>query len=107
MFYTPHILQRKVAVTEQTNDDLGMPIFGTSEWITLCACRCDDSGVNGIISDNGQMYRYSYHVVYESDTDVKAGDDIQCIDEVGNVRGAGKVIKDSKCNCLGYKEVYI
>lgn len=107
MIYAPHTLQVKVE-NKPTEDEFGNPIFPDDPftWKTIGPCRCDDNGQMKQISVNGTMFDFSYHVVYESER-ITPGADVQVLDELGEVRGSGKVSKSAKCNFLPYSELWV
>lgn len=108
MYYAPHILQKQV-VAESQNDEFGrpLPIEETTQWVTICKCRCDDSTTTEIIDDNGKVYIPKYHIVCDGNSpDIKAGDYIRCMN--GDViRGEGKVMNPKKLNLLPYAEFWV
>lgn len=105
MMYTPHTLQKKVTSDEST-DEYGHPIAGVDTWVTVCQCRCDDNTTKEFKSENGTIYRPSYHIVSEPNQ-LKANDDIRCINADGYVRGEGKVYIVRNTNFLNYSELWV
>lgn len=107
MMYMPHILQIKVVVP-MSRDEFGRPITGTGSesWQDVCGCRCDDNSTKEFTSDNGAVYRPSYHVVCEKETSIKAGDIIRCV-EGDNVRGEGEVYMVKRTNYLNYSDIWV
>ena len=78
MYYAPHILQVKRAVSLE-NDELGRPIPSqdASSWVDVCRCRCDDNTTKEFRSENG------------------------------SVRGEGKAFITKSLNYLGYSEIWM
>ena len=105
MIFAPHILQVK-SVTSGT-DENGDPISGTSAWTTIGKCRCDDNTTKEFKTVNGDVYRPSYHIVYEDGIMLKAGDEIQCLNSDGTVRGSGKIYLPKMTNYFSYKELWV
>lgn len=107
MYFAPHILQRKT-VTPPNRDEFGRVIAPDSseEWITVCACRCDDNTTKEFKSENGEVFRPQYHVVCAGNQDIKAGEYVRCI--VGDeVRGEGEVSVFKKTNYYKYTELWM
>lgn len=107
MFYAPHILFVN-PYSEPAHDEDGNPVemSVTDTWIKLGSCRCDDNDTSNKVSVNGQMYDYSYFLVSEI-VNVKAGDEVKALDEEGNIRGIGKVIKVTVNNYLNYMKIWM
>lgn len=107
MIFAPHILQRKVPVPMQ-EDEFGrlMPGTGEEKWEDVCLCRCDDNSTKEFTSENGAVYRPSFHIVCERRAPVKAGDEIRC--KIGeDLRGQGKVFMVKSTNFFGYSEIWV
>ena len=107
MIYAPHILQRKVA-TPLENDEFGRPVpdSGIEEWKDVCECRCDDNTTNDFTSSNGSTYRPKFHVVCGLHIDIKAGDEVRCVDGE-SVRAQGKAYMVKVNNFFNYSEIWI
>ena len=105
MMYAPHTLQKKV-ISEDTTDEYGHPVVGESTWVTVCQCRCDDNTTKEFKSENGTVYRPSYHIVSERNS-IKADDEIRCLNSDGSVRGEGKVYVAKSNNYLNYSELWV
>lgn len=107
MIFTPHILQRKI-VAHPITDEFGRVIDSDSstDWETVCNCRCDDNTTTEFRSDNGDVYRPQYHVVCSGKHDLKAGEYVQCI-EGDSVRGEGEIVRVLKTNYFNFTEVYL
>ena len=107
MIYYPHTLQ-VLTEYESGTDDNGNPIESKdSEWVTVCNCRCDDNTTKEFKNTNGDVYRPSYHIVYENAELVKAGTEIRCLNADGSVRGSGKVYLPKMTNFFNYRELWI
>lgn len=105
--YSPHTLQI-LTDYESGTDDNGNPIVSEDpKWVDVCKCRCDDNSTKEFKNTNGDVYRPSYHIVYENAELIKAGSDIRCLDSDGSVRGEGKVYLPKKSNFLKYRELWI
>lgn len=106
MNYAPHILQVKV-ITKPQEDEFGRPIpsTGGEDWETIGECRCDDNDTTKQVSVNGQVYDYSYFVVYEGEK-IEAGAVVRALDGE-EVRGEGTVLKSAKCNFLTYTKLWM
>lgn len=107
MIFATHTLQvKKEAPIER--DEYGRPIPGTGgeSWVSLCSCRCDDNTTKEFRSENGQVYRPSYHVVCNGSADIKAGDEVRCMSG-DDVRGGGKVYTVKKTNYFNYTEFWV
>lgn len=105
MSYFPHILQVKTTTSQK--NEFGKAISSTEIWTTVCRCRCDDNSTKEFHTDNGGVFRPSYHVVCQGQLAVKAGTKVQCIDEDGTVRGSGDVYESKNLNFLNYSELWM
>lgn len=106
MIFQPHTLH-VFHESKPTFDDEGHLIFTKdSGWIQLCKCRCDDNNTTKQISVNGQLYNYSYHIVYQG-AKLESGTKVKCLDKDGAVRGEGEIVKCNKTNCLNYTEIWV
>ncbi len=106
MIFAPHVLRVKIK-TEPEFDGNGNPVITEKEeWETIGECRCDDNGQAKQISVNGSMIDFNYHVVYEG-RDVLPGEEIEVIDDDGNKRGEGTVVKIARCNYFNYSEIWV
>lgn len=106
MYYAPHILQLKKEVPAQYDEDGNPLTTESSEWETVGTCRCDDNGTSRQISMNGQMYDYSYHIVFD-EGNIDAGDYVRALDESGSVRGEGEVLRVSVSNYFNYRQLWV
>lgn len=106
MLYAPHTLYKK-QTSEIKLDKLGKPVAPKrEEWVKIGVCRCDDDTTQELRSDNGQVYWSRYHVVYDKSDAVVEGDEIQCTNADGSVRGSGIVGRVKSTNYLGYSELW-
>lgn len=105
MIYAPHTLYKKLVGAIQT-DNLGKPVAPKEEWVVIGSCRCDDDTTQELISENGQVYKSRYHVVYDHSNEVVEGDEIRCTNGDGSVRGNGVVGRVQSTNYLGYSELW-
>lgn len=105
MLYSPHILYKKVMGQIQTNS-LGKPVAPSEEWVKVGMCRCDDDTTQELVSENGQLYKSRYHVVYDLSDKIVEGDEIKCINADGSVRGEGTVGRVKSTNYLRYSELW-
>ena len=106
MMYSPHTLQTK-SQSENLVDDNGNPIESEVVWTDVCKCRCDDNTTKEFKNTNGDVYRPSYHVVYENAPLVNAGIEIRCLNPDGSVRGEGKVYLPKMTNYFNYRELWV
>lgn len=109
MYFTPHILQVK-KVSEAKRDEYGRVIKNNAEeWVTICSCRCSDNTTREFRTDNGSVYRPSYHVVCNGDiSTISIGDYARCI-QGNSVRGEGVVrpIRRIEHKLLNYSELWL
>lgn len=108
MYYAPHILQKRTALTSSV-DMYGRPVRGPEpeEWITVCRCRCDHNSVTELTDENGKRFKPECHVVCEGcRPDIAAGDKVRILDGE-RVFGEGKVLRPKKLNYLPYAEFWI
>ena len=109
MMYAPHLLYVR-RDPKPVKDSLGRSIrpAGDPVWELMGACRCDDSGKTEVRSDNGELFRPSYHIVCEGDVSVEAGDVVRVMWADGLRRRAEGVVRNvTGCNFLSYKSVYL
>lgn len=106
MLYAPHTLYRKAEKSVKL-DKYGKPVpSAEGEWVEVGVCRCDDDTTQELTSENGQAYKSRYHVVYDKNKSIAAGDEIRCVDADGSIRGEGKVGMVKSTNYLGYSELW-
>ena len=105
MIYSPHTLYKK-KVGSISLDSLGKPVAPSEEWVKVGVCRCDDDTTQELVSENGQVYRSRYHVVYDQNSDVVEGDEIKCVNADGSTRGEGIVGRVQRTNYLRYSELW-
>lgn len=105
MMFAPHILQVKIVPSPAFDADMN-PIPGQAEWKEIGPCRCDDNGATKQISVNGVVRDYNYHIVYEGDR-IEAGTKVRVIEESGDIRAEGEVIKPKRCNYFSYSEIWL
>lgn len=105
MLYSPHTLYKK-QVGEIQTDAHGKPIAPTEGWVLIGSCRCDDDTTQELVSENGQVYKSRYHVVYDLDSRVTEGDEIKCLNADGSIRGQGIVGRVQNTNYLRYSELW-
>lgn len=106
MMYSPHTLYKK-CWSEIHVDKFGKPLPNTFEWVRIGRCRCDDDTTQELVSDNGQVYRSRYHVVYDRSRAIVAGDEVKCVDDAGDIRGMGVVGRVKSTNYLSYSELWM
>lgn len=105
MIYYPHTLQLKSSTTSR--DERGKPIKTPDSWTNIGPCRCDDNNTKEFKTEDGKVYRPSFHIVFSRNAPVKVGDEIQCVDASGSVRGSGKVFNVKNLNYLNYSEIWV
>jgi hypothetical protein len=104
MNYCPHILQLKSSTTAK--DEYGRPVKGSDTWTDVCKCRCDDNTTKEFHSENGNVFRPSFHIVCEGKVSFKEGAEVRC--KKGEViRGSGKVYMVKNLNFLNYSEIWV
>lgn len=108
MMYAPHTLYKK-SKPQIKLDSFGKPIPSCreAEWERLFSCRCDDDDTQWLVSDNGQEYKSSYHVVYDKSDAIVEGDEIRCLTLDGKVKGQGVVGMVKTLNYLNYSELWM
>lgn len=87
------------------NDEFGRPIpgMGGESWDELTECFCHDNSQVKEVSINGQLWVYSYHVVYEG-AKIGLGAKVRCIDKsTGTLVGEGDVSKNAECYSEDFK----
>ena len=107
MIFAPHILEVKKVIPPK-NDDFGRPVPGAGgeQWQPVCHCRCDDNTTTEFRSEDGHVYRPSFHIVCAGKHGLKAGDYIRCMDGAA-VRGEGVIYLPKRTNYFNYSEVWI
>lgn len=107
MMYAPHRLFRKERA-ETVKDEFGRTIRPSeTDWVEVGACRCDDNGGQEVTSANGELFRFSYHIVAVKGVDVKAGDTVLVLNGDGSERGRGVVSRVTVTNYLDYASIYV
>lgn len=96
----PHILQART-LTEPTYDAFGRQLTDSEEiWSDVAECFCHDNTQMKQVSVNGELWTYSYHIVYEGDV-ISLGTKVRCVarEESGidEVVGEGEVKKRAAC----------
>lgn len=86
-------------------DDYGNFIDEAATEEFCCQCRCDDSDVRDAVSDNGERFFPSYHVVCEAL--VACGTNVRIYREDGSLRAEGKVRKTAQANYFGLFQLWI
>jgi hypothetical protein len=93
---SPHKLMM-MTVSKPAYDKYGRQLTeGDKAWEEVCPCFCHDNSQMKQVSVNGQMWTYSYHVVYEG-SKIPLDTHIKCVDDSGNVVGEGNVQKNAEC----------
>ena len=91
----PHKLYIRTLVQGET-DEYGRQVSEDSEsWKPFADCFCHDNSQAREITVNGQLWTYSYHIVYEGDK-IPLGTYVRCMDG-SRVVGEGKVVKNAEC----------
>ena len=104
MFYAPHTLYVKKAIVE--HDRYGRPIVLDDNWEYVCKCRCDENGTQELVSEEGKVYRSTYHIVCPRDIDVKSNEEIRVMNG-DKVRGGGRARNPKHLNFLDYSEIWV
>lgn len=105
MYYAPHILQKRVLLSER--DEYGRILSGAGQWTDVCRCRMDDNSVQELSDEQGHAYTPKYHIVAEGTADVKAGDEVRCLRKDGTVRGEGRIYSITRLNVLDYTDIWV
>lgn len=92
--YAPHKLY--VKEKQKQFDEFGNYEGETETFTYLCDCRCDDAGVRDAISVRGEQFFPSYHIAMEKG--VENGAFVRILDENGNIRGEGKIVRVAYSN---------
>ena len=103
MFYSPHLLQKRVITV--VRDALGRAESSNETWEDICPCRCDDNTTQKFTSDNGDVYTPKYHIVCPKNA-IKAGDYVRCMKD-GVLRGEGEVYIVKSTNYYNYTEIWV
>lgn len=107
MMYAPHLLY-VLREPSLEKDEFGRTVrTSSSEWVCVGECRCDDSSISEMKSDNGEVYRPSFHIVCGGGCGIKPGDRVEARWKSGEKRGEGVVKNVVGCNILDYKSVYL
>lgn len=109
MIFAPHILE-KLELAPIERDEFGRPIKAQSEgkWVKVGSCRCSMNGSTERTSNNGERYTPTYHIVCDKTEQVKAGDNVRCLDKQGNIVGKGVISSIPKtCTFYRYTDLYI
>lgn len=97
----PHILQVRT-LTEPTYDEYGRQLTDNGEvWKSVAECFCHDNSQMKQVSVDGELWTYSYHIVYEGKS-LLLGTKVRCIGSAcrcgcGDVIGEGEVKKLARC----------
>lgn len=91
----PHKLYVRKIVSGDV-DEYGRQISEDKEsWSIVTDCFCHDNSQMRQVSVNGELWTYSYHIVYEGEK-IPLGSYIRCVYGTRTV-GEGKVIKNAEC----------
>ena len=106
----PHILQVRT-LTAPTYDSYGRQLTESSEvWNSVADCFCHDNSQMKQVSVNGELWTYSYHIVYEGD-DIPLGSKVRCLcARCCEVIGEGEVKKRATCyssEFAGRRDIWI
>ncbi len=107
--YSPHLLYVKTTPLME-KDEFGRTKRPESqpEWKCVGACRCDDASITEVTSDNGEVFRPSYHIVCDNLATVKMGDVVRVLWlKDYSFRAEGVVRNITTCNFLDYKSIYL
>lgn len=100
----PHTLSVCTKVPLE-HDASGKPVKGTGgeSWGDHAECFCHDNSQMQQVSVNGQLWAYSYHVVYEGEP-IALGTKVRCTDKAtGEKVGEGTVKKVARCHSFEFK----
>ncbi|MCM0314264.1 hypothetical protein [Bacteroides fragilis] len=106
MIFAPHILYVRLDSKVEYDKD-GNPITLQDEtWKEVGECRCDDNGTARQISVGGQLFDFSYHIVYTGGN-IAPDTEVKVLDDDGAIRGKGIVKRCSVNNYLNYSQIWI
>jgi hypothetical protein len=91
----------------ESYDENGDPIDGEQTKSYVCPCRCDDNSTKEFRDENGHVYRPTYHILCDGNASVSAGENIECLNKDGTMRGSGVVYQVIHYNILSYTEIWI
>ncbi|MCH4242250.1 MAG: hypothetical protein LKF81_10190 [Prevotella sp.] len=92
----PHTLMKET-VSKPQYDQYGRQVSeGEKTWMEVCKCFCHDNSQMKQVAVNGELWTYSYHVVYEG-AKIPLNTHVKCVDSEGNVIGEGNVKKNAEC----------
>lgn len=87
----PHILQVRT-LTDPIYDEYGRQLTESKEiWRNVAECFCHDNTQMKQVSVDGELWTYSYHIVYEGQK-IELGTKVRCI------------IADGCCQCCSDEE---
>lgn len=104
MFFAPHILY--VKDTELSRDAYGRPIKTTESWREVCRCRLDENTIQEFTTDDGKVFRPTYHIVCSGNIDVKPKQEVRVMNR-DKLRGEGIVYNVKHLNVLDYSEIWV
>lgn len=108
MYYTPHRLYRQIDIPEERDEFGRLKGNVSKEWQPCCRCRCDKNTDSEITTDNGELYRPSWHIAVEGTTTIQAGDIVKIVRIADEEEIAkGKVTSVKRTNYLTNSEIWI
>lgn len=103
MFYSPHILY--VKRHEMTRDEYGRIESDIFYLEKIGECRCDDDNTQELETDNGKVYKSTYHIVCGK-TNLKNGDEV-VVKQGSKTRGKGVIGRIRSTNYYDYTEIWV
>lgn len=104
--YLPHRLQKQ-ETQPTTRDGDGNPVSGSTSWVDLSPCRCDDNNTQRSIGVAGEAYIYQHKIVTPTIEALKEGAQVRVIDAVGAVRAEGRIVRTVRLSYQPYTEMYL
>lgn len=110
MYFTPHIIQKRVEPLESC-DEYGRPVIANPlapTWEYVCRGRCDNSGDKEVRMPDGNISKPGYHAVLEGNRQsLKVGDYVRCLlsDSETDI-AEGRIVQFKSLNVLPYAEIY-
>lgn len=90
-------------------DELGRPIPPNSndQWEKIGECRCYDDATVELVSNNGEVFRSKYHIVYKG-RNITEGVYVKCVDKSSGVtRREGMVYRFRYNNFFNIYDIWL
>ena len=93
----PYTLKLFKSAESVYDEATGEFVNSGDEWVNHSKCRDEAGNGNKITTPDGEVYSYGTLIQLPKGTDgIKSGDKIQVVDDSGNVRFSGSVVRFSK-----------